>query len=119
MSLEISWFDKPGAYVAAGNFYGYHQAIVRTRAAMERLGAKWSAKSKIHFAYCAPHAYEYFPGKFNVLYTMYETPDIVPEARERVQKADLVIVPSKFCQSYFRKWTNKPVEVAQDRKSVV
>lgn len=111
MANSLAWFPKAGAYIAGGNFYGYWLTIERTRAAMEKLGMKWSARSNINFQYCAPHAYEHFPGKFNVLCSMYESPDAPQDVLDRVSKADLIIVPSKFCQGFFEKWTGKPVKV--------
>lgn len=42
---------------------------------------------------------------------MYETPDATQDVIDRVSQADLIIVPSKFCQKYFKKWSGKPVEV--------
>lgn len=110
MKLEMSWFEGLG-YQAAGNFYGYHTAATKTRAALEAEGMTWNPRSRIHFSYVAPHIYQAFPNKINVLYSMYETPDAVPNILERVRQADIIIVPSKFCQQFFQKWTGKRVEV--------
>lgn len=111
MSVKVSWFLKENEYLPGGNYYGYHNAIFRTKEAAQKLGMQISGRSPIHISYCAPHAFEHFQGKFNVLITMYETPDTTQDVLDRVRKADLIIVPSKFCQRFYRKWTGKRVEV--------
>ena len=110
MSLELSWFGHD-RYTQRSNYFGYYNAIHQTRAALTRLGVRFTAKSNVCINHIAPHSYEPFPGKFNVAITMYESEDIIEEAAERVRKADLIIVPSQFCKRAFQKWTGKPVEV--------
>jgi len=56
---------------------------------------------------------QYFtvPGKFNILFSMWEFTDLPDTYVEGINKADAVIVPSRFCKDLFQRYTKKPVEV--------
>lgn len=51
------------------------------------------------------------PGKFNILFTMFETLDIPDSYVKGLNKADAIIVPCRFCGDVFKKYTNKPIFV--------
>lgn len=51
------------------------------------------------------------PGKFNILFTMWESLDIPESYKEALNKADLILVPCKFCKDIFARYTTKPIEI--------
>lgn len=61
--------------------------------------------SKIKIYYSVPDVLKYSkPDDYNVLYTMFESSDIPLVFREHLHKADLIIVPSKYCYDIFSKY---------------
>jgi len=56
---------------------------------------------------------QYFPipGKFGILFSMWEFMDLPDSYIEGINKADAIIVPSRFCKDLFARYTNKPIEV--------
>lgn len=48
--------------------------------------------------------YQPIPGKFNVLFTMWELLDVPPPYIEALANADAVIVPCRFCKDIFSKY---------------
>lgn len=50
-------------------------------------------------------------GKFNILFSMWEWIDVPQAYIDGLNKADLIIVPSRFCKDIFSKVTDKPIEV--------
>ena len=58
-----------------------------------------------------PDAYKPVPGKFNILYTMYECTTIPDRWVEPLQGADLIVVPCKQNKNLFRNYTKKPIEI--------
>jgi glycosyltransferase involved in cell wall biosynthesis len=55
--------------------------------------------------------FEPIPGKYNILYTMYECTSIPDNWISKINKADLIVVPCKHNKYLFEKYTKKPVEV--------
>lgn len=51
------------------------------------------------------------PGKFNVLFTMWEAIDVPISYQIALNKADLIIVPCAFCKEIFSRFTKVPIEV--------
>lgn len=51
------------------------------------------------------------PGKYNILFSMWEFFDLPQTYIRALQQADLIIVPSRFCRDLFKRYTDKPVEV--------
>ncbi len=51
------------------------------------------------------------PGKFNILFTMWEALNIPDTYIKSLNNADLVLVPSSFCRDIFKQYTKKPIEV--------
>ena len=54
------------------------------------------------------------PGKFNILFTMWEFLDLPNSYIRSINLADAVIVPCQFCKDLFKKFTTKPVYVCQE-----
>ena len=51
------------------------------------------------------------PGKFNILFTMWEALNVPDTYIKSLNNADLILVPSRFCRDIFKPLTTKPVEV--------
>lgn len=51
------------------------------------------------------------PGKFNILFSMFEFMDLPKTYVENMHRADAIIVPCSFCKDLFRKYTNLPIDV--------
>lgn len=54
------------------------------------------------------------PGKFNILFTMWETPDVPNEYIVGLDRADLIVVPCRFCRDLFRAVTDTPIVVCNE-----
>jgi hypothetical protein len=52
--------------------------------------------------------------KINILFTMWEWLQVPISYIENLQRADLIIVPSRFCKDLFRKYTKVPIEVCYE-----
>jgi glycosyltransferase involved in cell wall biosynthesis len=51
------------------------------------------------------------PGKFNILFTMWEALNLPDNYLPALKEADVIVVPSRFCRDLFKKYTDKPVEL--------
>lgn len=93
-----------------GNGFGYstHQRMLR--AALERAGVEMSPDSPVAVHIIVPPNFEPVPGKFNILYTMYEGQVLPDEWIMPVQLADLVVVPCRHNMAVFKQYTDRPVE---------
>ena len=94
-----------------GNAAGYGRSNVLFRAALERIGVEIddSADVAIHYGYAG--LFRPRPGKWNALFTMYESPYVPPEMIEAIRIADQVIVPSRYCAELFARFTTRPISV--------
>lgn len=54
------------------------------------------------------------PGKFNILFTMWETLDIPNEYIIGLDRADLIVVPCRFCKDLFKGITETPVVICNE-----
>lgn len=54
------------------------------------------------------------PGKFNILFTMWETPDVPNEYIVGLDRADLIIVPTRFCRDLFKGITDTPIVICNE-----
>lgn len=93
-----------------GNHYGYGLAAQRLSDLMLSQ-SEHDEESPVTFRFSAPGVFEGVKGKRNVLFTMYESPDIPLDAARRIQHADHIIVPSSFCAQGYRQYTNAPISV--------
>jgi glycosyltransferase involved in cell wall biosynthesis len=60
------------------------------------------AHPRVHLHYCPPHFFKPRPGKKNVLFTMWEGDVLPDEVRRQLARADVLVVPSQFCQALWR-----------------
>lgn len=103
--------SKPGnssvlfATVSGGND-GYGQASRNLDREFTRLGVKSSHSNTgqtIGFLFHAPYSIAYLDTPYRIIYTMFESTKIPDDWREYLKAADLVLVPSKWCQEVFAK----------------
>ena len=55
--------------------------------------------------------FEPVPGKFNILFSMFEFVDLPKTYVANLHKADAIVVPCSFCRDLFKKYTDIPIEV--------
>lgn len=71
-------------------------------------------KAPIVLDIVVPGGYEPVPGRFNVLFTMYEMGSIPKDWIEPINLADMIIVPCEHNRQLFQRYTDKPVEVCPE-----
>jgi glycosyltransferase involved in cell wall biosynthesis len=97
-----------------GNGYGYSNHTRQMKAALERLGVELSADAEIAVHIVVPTGFHPIPGKYNVLFTMYECATLPPKWISHVNEADLVVVPCEHNKRLFAQYTDLPIEVCQE-----
>ena len=91
--LAVCWATD---YQGIGNSYGYSVHNARSRAAMEEAGVKIRSDAPVAFHVAPAHLFRPVPGRINVLYMAWET-DVLPVGyREKIARADAVIVTASF-----------------------
>lgn len=71
-------------------------------------------ESDIYIHIVPADIYQHVPGKFNVLFTMWEASDIPTKYIKALHQADLIVVPSRFCKELFKRYTTKPIEICAE-----
>lgn len=91
--------------------FGYtnHQRMLRKHC--EEQGVVMDESADIAVQIVPAGNYEPVPGKFNVLYTMYEATTIPEKWKRKVKEADLIVVPCSHNKKLFRQYTDVPIEV--------
>ncbi len=106
--MRLRWNN---ALEMAGIGFGYTSHQKQLRAGLERAGVEIADDADIAVSIVPAGNFEPMPGKFNVLYTMYESVDIPESWIPKVQAADLIVVPCFHNKMLFKRYTKKPVEV--------
>lgn len=106
--MEICWTAD---YSMTGNGYGYTMHQRNLKAALEGEGVVMSGDADLAVHIVTPPSFNPIPGKYNVLYTMYEMAAIPPEWIEPLNRADLIVVPNNHNRHLFRRYTKLPIEV--------
>lgn len=106
--MRVCWTAD---YDMRGNGYGYTMHQKNLRAALERAGVEMSSDADIAVHIVTPPTFEPQPGKFNVLYTMYEMAALPREWIDPLNRADLIVVPNHHNKDLFRRYTKLPIEV--------
>lgn len=111
--MKLAWVSDWNAW-GNGKGYSIHNGNMKKQAI--RLGAEMVSPEECDIALdiVVPQTYEPVPGKFNVLFTMYEMDRIPPEWIPKVQQADLIIVPCRHNKPIFERHVKCPVEVCQE-----
>ncbi len=63
----------------------------------------------VHYGYA--ELFRPLPGKWNVLFSMYESPYLSPGFITALRMADQVVVPSRYCAELFARHTDRPIDV--------
>jgi glycosyltransferase involved in cell wall biosynthesis len=106
--MTIDWTCLTN-YIGVGYGYSTHQK--RLLEAIQRQGVKIDTSAKIAVHLTTVDSYKPIPGKYNVLYSMYECVDLPKTWIEPLETADLIVVPCRQNQFLFKRYTKKPVEV--------
>jgi len=111
--LKIHWVTQDNLSTAYANALGYssHNAQMR-KACAEYFDFDESAPIAITIT--PADMFKPVPGKFNVLFTMWECLDVPKSYLPGLNSADLIIVPCEFCREVFSPVTNKPIVVCHE-----
>lgn len=88
-----------------GGADGYGMSSHHLMESLERAGVKLSeyyVEQEIGLLYHSPHSITRLDTNYKIIYTMFESDKIPEDWVEYLQAADLVIVPSKWCQKVFK-----------------
>ncbi len=113
--MKIAWAGHNDVWAYEGAF-GYTSASVNLRDALARrddVEITDAARVAVHF--CHPFNYrpDLWPGRENVLYTMYEFAPPPTEFASAFSMSDAIIVPTEFCAKLFRRAAGrKPILVS-------
>jgi len=104
--MKLQWTAD---WNTTGNGYGYstHQRNLKAALLGEGVEITDSADVAVHIV--VPSGYEPRPGKFNVLYTMYEGESLPKEWIAPLQFPDLIVVPCTHNIHVFAKYTKRPI----------
>jgi glycosyltransferase involved in cell wall biosynthesis len=103
----------------AGGDYGYATQIARMTEAMTAAGVTLCYDERedfdlaVHF--CAPPHFRPIPGRKNIFYTMCETDPLPAVYRvETLKRADVLVVPCRFCKEVYRQFYGGPIEISPE-----
>jgi glycosyltransferase involved in cell wall biosynthesis len=108
--MKICWPTKVNPLVGNAYGYGFHNSMMR-RHIQKYVEIDDENKADIFVQITPADHFIPIPGKFNVLFSMFEFNDLPQTYIDNLDKADLILVPCSFCKKLFEKYTNKPVEV--------
>ncbi len=95
------------------NQFGYSYARNTMLEGLER--DEWDVldtESPFAFHFTSPLGFRPERGKYNVLYTMWESDSIDEQFKLHLHEADLIIVPTKYCEKVFSQYTDRPVLIS-------
>jgi glycosyltransferase involved in cell wall biosynthesis len=104
--MRIHWAVNTN-YIGIGFGYSTHQK--RLREGLERQGVEITEKSDIAVHLTTPDAFRPIPGKFNILYTMYECTTLPKRWVDPINKAHALVVPCRQNVALFRNYTKLPL----------
>jgi len=105
---KIHWVTPDHDFVGNALGYASHNRAMRKHAA-DYLDIDESAD--IALTIVPADLFKPYPGKINVLFTMWEFLELPNSYIKALDRADVIIVPSRFCKEVFRKYTDKPIYV--------
>lgn len=95
----------------AGIAFGYSNHAAQLRAALENNGVIFDDNAPVQLTLIPAGGYTPTAGKYNILYTMFESTDVPPSWIPKIQTPDLIVVPCSHNQKIFKRYTKRPVEV--------
>lgn len=106
--IKVFWRNEEGTSVGNALGYSTHNKFMR------KYGEKYfeyDESSPIALAITPADHFRPIPGKFNILFSMWEFLDLPDSYIKGINQADAVIVPSSFCKDLFKRYTDNPVDV--------
>jgi glycosyltransferase involved in cell wall biosynthesis len=108
MRMKLHWVRHDKELV--GNLFGYgHHNKMMYEFSERHFDYDDNAEIALHI-FPADH-FKPIPGKFNILFSMWEFLDLPQSYIDNLDKADMIIVPCSFCKDLFSRYTNKPIHV--------
>lgn len=108
--IPVQWATPPKELV--GNALGYQTHIRYLKSYAEKGNHVIDdPESNIALHIVSADWFKPIPGKFNILFTMWEALDVPATYIAALNAADLVIVPCRWCKQLFQKVTTTPIEV--------
>jgi len=103
---KVHWVIDPSDAVANALGYATHNRY------MKEYGSKYvelddHAPIALHIV--SGDHFVPFADSYNVLFTMWEFVDLPPSYIAAIGMADALVVPSRFCERLFRRYTDKPI----------
>lgn len=93
--------------------FGVSNWIKETKKALSKLGFSFHPFGKVSLSIGLPRAFVPVEKRFNIFMTLFETEDLFPEDYERINKADMVIVPCEHNKAVLQKGgVTKPICIA-------
>lgn len=86
-----------------GNALGYNTHNVQMKKASAEF-FDYDVNAEVALSIAPGDLYKPVPGKFNILFTMWELLDVPPKYIENFANADAIIVPCRFCKDIFSKY---------------
>jgi glycosyltransferase involved in cell wall biosynthesis len=111
--MKINWTVLT-EMIGVGFGYSTHQRELH--AALVRAGVTMDDNSDVAVHLTTPQVFRktYVPGKFNILYTMFESNSLPESWIEDLKLADLIVVPCKHNKYLFERYTKTPVEICTE-----
>jgi glycosyltransferase involved in cell wall biosynthesis len=106
--LKVHWVTREHDLVGNALGYNTHNKNMR-RHCQKYMDFDDNAYTAMHIV----PADQFVPiqGKFNILFSMWEFLDLPDSYIQGIKKADMIVVPCRFCRDLFKKHTDKRVEV--------
>lgn len=102
--MLIKWVDK---WNGEGNSFGYSTHQKHLQKAVKRAGVNFDDNAEIALHIKPLCHYNKIPGKFNIVYTMYEYTTIPDNWIEKLKDIDALIVPCHHNKELFGKYVKK------------
>lgn len=104
--MKIAWStDVRGI----GDAYGYTHGNRWGRRCLEMAGVELDPAASVALHHCPPHAFRPIPGRFNILWTAWEFPELPEWETATLGAADAVFVTAQFLLPVFKKVVPVPV----------
>lgn len=106
--MRIAWTKS---LQGIGIAYGYSNHQAQLQRALLNNGVIFDDNAPVQVSLIPAGGFVPIPGKYNILYTMFESTDIPPSWIPKVNQADLIVVPCEHNRKVFQRFTKKPVVV--------
>ncbi len=108
---KLLWVTRESS--AVGNAFGYRTHNSYMKKYCEKY-FEYSDDADIALHIVPADHFQPIKGKFNILFTMWEFMDVPLSYVKGLNKADMIIVPCKFCKDVFANVTRRPIYVCHE-----